>query len=218
MHFRVGARKFLGYLITKRGIEVNPDQIEAVKRLKPPSNLKKVQRLTGMLAALNRFISKFADRCRPFYQLLKKWKGYMLRNSVKGQVLTDFIADFSPKSMEMVCLVGANSWKVFVDGASNTTGARAGAGVVVITPEGIKLEHSFRLDFRASNNKAEYEALLAGLRVLSDLGAKEVEVYLHSHLIVNQVQGSFEAKDPRMIEYLRLVKQTMGNFSSLRVE
>ena len=74
--FRVGAGKFLGYLITKRRIEVNPDQIEAVQHLKPPSNPKEVQVLTRMLATLNRFISRFIDRCRPFYQLLKKWKGF----------------------------------------------------------------------------------------------------------------------------------------------
>ena len=54
--FGVGAGKFLGYLITSRGIGVNPDQIEAVKRLRSPSNLKEVQVLNGMLAALNRFI------------------------------------------------------------------------------------------------------------------------------------------------------------------
>ena len=61
--FGVGAGKFMGYLITNRGTEVNPDQIEAVKRLRSPSNPKEVQVLTGMLAALNRFISKFSDRC-----------------------------------------------------------------------------------------------------------------------------------------------------------
>ena len=61
--FRVKASKFLGYLITGQGIEVNPDHIEAIKRLKPPSNPKEVQVLTGMLATLNQFISKFADRC-----------------------------------------------------------------------------------------------------------------------------------------------------------
>ena len=65
--FGVGVGKFLGYLITNRGIEINLDQIEAVKHLKPLSNLKEVQILTGMLAALNRLISKFVDRCRPFY-------------------------------------------------------------------------------------------------------------------------------------------------------
>ena len=74
--FGMGVSKFLGYLITKRGIEVNPDQIEVVKSLKSLSNPKEVQVLTGMLAALNRFISKFSDRCCPFYQLLKEWKGF----------------------------------------------------------------------------------------------------------------------------------------------
>ena len=71
--------------------------------------------------------------------------------------------------------------------------------------------------FKASNNEVEYEALLAGLRVVSDLGAKEVKVYSDSRLVVNQVQGSFEAKDPRMMEYLRLAKQTMDCFFSVKV-
>ena len=74
--FGVGASKFLGYFITSRGIEVNPNQIKAVKCLRSPSNPTEVQVLTGMLAALNQFISKFSNRCRPFYQLLKKWKGF----------------------------------------------------------------------------------------------------------------------------------------------
>ena len=74
--FRVRAGKFLGYLITNRGIEVYLDHIEAVKHLKPPSNSKEVQVLTGMVIALNQFISKFVDRCCPFCQLLKKWKGF----------------------------------------------------------------------------------------------------------------------------------------------
>ena len=65
--FGVGASKFLGYIITHRGIEVNPDQISAIERLKPPSNPKEVQVLTGMLAALNRFVSKSTNQCRPFY-------------------------------------------------------------------------------------------------------------------------------------------------------
>ena len=74
--FGVGASKFLGYLITSHGIKVNPDQIDAVQRLKPLSNLKEVQILTRMLVAFKQFIFKFADRCHSFYQLLKKWKGF----------------------------------------------------------------------------------------------------------------------------------------------
>ena len=104
---------------------------------------------------------------------------------------------------------------MFVDSASSTSGARV--GIVVITLEGIKLEHSFRLGFKASNNEAEYEALFAGLRVVSDLGANEVEIYSDSRLVVNQVQGSFKAVDPWMMEYLQLVKQTVGHFQKVRV-
>ena len=102
-----------------------------------------------------------------------------------------------------------------MDSASSTSGARV--GIVVITLEGIKLEHSFRLGFKASNNEAEYEALFAGLRVVSDLGANEVEIYSDSRLVVNQVQGSFKAVDPWMMEYLQLVKQTVGHFQKVRV-
>ena len=74
--FRVGSRKFLGYMVTHRRIEVNPDQIKVINNLQPPRNPKEVQRLTGMTVALNRFISWSANRCRPFFQLLNKWKEF----------------------------------------------------------------------------------------------------------------------------------------------
>ena len=64
--FGVGSRKFLGYMVTHRRIEVNLDQIKAINGLQAPWNPKEVQKLTGMTAALNRFISRSADRCRPF--------------------------------------------------------------------------------------------------------------------------------------------------------
>ena len=74
--FGVGSGKFLGYMVTHRGIEVSPDQIKAIQNLQPPRNPKEVQRLAGMIATLNRFISRSADRCRPFYLLMNKWKGF----------------------------------------------------------------------------------------------------------------------------------------------
>ena len=74
--FGVGSRKFFGYMVTHRGIEVNPDQVKAINDLQPPRNPKEVQKLTGMTIALNRFISRSADRCRPFFLLMNKWKGF----------------------------------------------------------------------------------------------------------------------------------------------
>ena len=74
--FDVGSSKFLGYMVTHRGIEVNPDQIKVINNLRFPRNPKEVQKLTGMAAALNRFISSSTDRCRPFFLLINKWKGF----------------------------------------------------------------------------------------------------------------------------------------------
>ena len=74
--FGVGSGKFLGYMVTHRGIKVNPNQIKVINNLQPPQNPKEVQKLTGMTASLNRFISRSADRCRPFFLLMNRWKGF----------------------------------------------------------------------------------------------------------------------------------------------
>ena len=63
-------------MVTHRGIEVSSDQIKAINSLQAPRNPKEVQKLTGMIAALNWFISRSTDRCRPFYLLINKWKGF----------------------------------------------------------------------------------------------------------------------------------------------
>ena len=102
-----------------------------------------------------------------------------------------------------------------MDGASSALGA--GVRIVVITPEGIRLKHSFRLGFRASNNEAEYEALLAKLRTVLGMGALDIEIYSDSQLVVSQVQGSFETRDSQMKEYLQVIKQVLGEFSTAKV-
>ena len=74
--FGVGSGKFLDYMVTHWGIEVNLDQIKAINNLQLPRNPKEVQKLTRMMTALNRFISRSVDRCRPFFLLMNKWKGF----------------------------------------------------------------------------------------------------------------------------------------------
>ena len=74
--FGVGSRKFLGYMVTHKGIEVNPDQIKAINNLQQSRNPKEVQKLTRTMVALNRFISRSVDRCKPFFLLLHKWKEF----------------------------------------------------------------------------------------------------------------------------------------------
>jgi hypothetical protein len=68
--FGVSAGKLLGFLVSHRGIEANPDKIWAIEAMRPPACLKDVQRLTGSLAALSRFISRLAERALPFFKLM----------------------------------------------------------------------------------------------------------------------------------------------------
>ena len=70
--FGVTAGKFLGFMVSQRGIEVNPEKVRAIMELEPSKTVKAVQSLNGKVAALNRFVSKATDKCLPFFRVLKK--------------------------------------------------------------------------------------------------------------------------------------------------
>ena len=70
--FAMTTGKFLGFMVSQRGIEANPDKIRAIMEMKPPRNVKEVQSLNGKVAALNRFVSRATDKCLPFFRTLKK--------------------------------------------------------------------------------------------------------------------------------------------------
>ena len=70
--FGVSAGKFLGFIVNTSGIEANPNKIRVVLDMRPPSNTKEVQRLTGIIAALICFVSRSSDKCSPFFQILKR--------------------------------------------------------------------------------------------------------------------------------------------------
>ena len=70
--FRVSSGKFLGFIVSHKGIKANPDKVQAILDMEPPRNIKEVQSLTGRVAALNRFVSKATDKCLPFFKVLKK--------------------------------------------------------------------------------------------------------------------------------------------------
>ena len=70
--FGVSSGKFLGFMVSQKGIEANPDKIQAILDIEPPNNIKEVQSLTGRVAALNRFGSKATDKCLPFFEILRK--------------------------------------------------------------------------------------------------------------------------------------------------
>ena len=68
--FGVTTGKFLGFIVSQRGIEVNPEKIRAIMELEPPRMVKEVQSLNGKIAALNRFVSKAMNKCLPFFRTL----------------------------------------------------------------------------------------------------------------------------------------------------
>jgi ribonuclease HI len=121
---------------------------------------------------------------------------FVPRNAIKGQVLADFLAELTnlPEAKEEQIYI------IYVDGSS--TKKSGGAGMVIITPEGEELNGSLRLEFKTTNNEAEYEAVIAGLGLALELGAKSVEVRSDSQVIVGHIIGEFEAKGDKMKKYL----------------
>uniref|UniRef100_A0A2N9G0X2 RNA-directed DNA polymerase n=1 Tax=Fagus sylvatica TaxID=28930 RepID=A0A2N9G0X2_FAGSY len=304
--FGVGSGKFLGHIVSRRGIEANPDQIAALINLAEPRNVKQVQRLTGMIAALGRFISRSADKSvsdhavsavlvrestqdqRPVFFVSKtmdeaelrylplekaalallyaakklphyfqsstvtvlsdlplkmllqrsdftgritRWGVYLgslgveykPRTAIKGQVLAEFLAEFQYDPSNPTLFNPAQThfnsdeveWKLFVDGASNSKGS--GAGIVLISPEGLVLEQAVRLKFSASNNEAEYEAMLIGLRTAKKLGAGNLQIFCDSQLVANQISGEYQARDDRMSAYLTVARTLLSEFDSTHV-
>jgi len=340
--FGVPAGKFLGFMLTARGIEANPDKCAAIVEMRSPKNLKEVQRLMGRLTSLARFLprltekvksilkimkkqttEKWDDQCettfqqikemistppimsrpveglplqlylsisddaisaalvqevpeqRPVYfisrvlqnaemryQLIEKialalltasrrlrqyfqshqvvvrtdhpiakilrkpdlagrmiaWSvelsefglKYEPRGSVKGQHLADFAAELHgpiPSSDQ--------TWILFVDGSSDKRSA--GAGIVIEGPNGFIVEYSLQFQFKASNNQAEYEALIAGLRLAKDLGATKLRCNTDSKLVVGQVQGEYQVKDDLLLQYYHKTVETMKEFEEVTI-
>ena len=86
-------------------------------------------------------------------------------------------------------------------------------GLVLISPEGITIEKSLRLGFSATNNEAEYEALLEGMSMVKKLGGKSINMFSNSRLVVGQENGELEVRDDRMQEYLVQAKRLRMRFN-----
>nr|XP_025637940.1 uncharacterized protein LOC112733259 [Arachis hypogaea] len=337
------AGKFLGFMITQRGVEANPEKCRAILEMTSPKNLKDIQRLTGRLTALSRFLGASAQKATPFFKLMKKeapfkWEteceeafqhfkrvlaeppilakpqtgetlylylsiteealaaalvrenekkeqkpiyfiskvlqdaearysrleklaftlltasrrlrqyfqahpvtvrtdqavkqvlqkpdlaGRMLawsielsqfqikfepRNAIKAQAMADFIAEMTPGKLT------PDSWKLHVDGLSNST--YGGAGVILENQDGITIEQSVRYEFPVSNNQAEYEALLAGLSLAQEVGAKVLEVNTDSQVVSSQINGDYQTRDPLLQQYLAKVNELREGFEHVTI-
>jgi len=340
--FGVPAEKFLGFMLTARGIEANPDKCAAIVEMRSPKNLKEVQRLMGRLTSLARFLPRLTEKVRPILKIMKrqtaeKWDDqcelafqrikemissppimcrpveglplqiylsvsddsistalvqeaseqrpvyfisrvlqsaetryqqiekialalltaarrlrqyfqshqvivrtdhpiakilrkpdlvgrmiawsvelsefglkYEPRGSIKGQHLADFVAE-----LQGSIPLSEHIWRLFVDGSSNKR--NAGAGIVIEGPNGFTVEHSLQFKFKASNNQAEYEALIAGLRLAKDLGAAKLKCNTDSKLVVGQVLGEYEVRDDLLLQYYHKAIEAMKEFEEVTI-
>ncbi|KAL0434157.1 UNVERIFIED_CONTAM: Retrovirus-related Pol polyprotein from transposon opus [Sesamum latifolium] len=221
--FDVQGGKFLGYLISYRGIEVNPKKIKAIQEMSPPTTKKEVQKLTGRMAALSRFLSRGAERGLPFFKTLRKVEGFSWNEECqkafkslkeylsKPPVLTKTINGREVVRIS-VCIGGCS--ECCFDYISEVTGnedskhqqewtmfvdgsstsSKSGVGIVIKSPEADYMEYAITLEFPTPNNEAEYEAILLGCKLIHAAGARRVHAYSDSQLVVSQAEGEYEAR------------------------
>nr|GEY10162.1 reverse transcriptase domain-containing protein [Tanacetum cinerariifolium] len=142
---------------------------------------------------------------------------YRPRTIVKGQILADFLTEMPDENSPAapVAKTQQEPWTLFTDGSSCVDGS--GAGLILTSPMGIEFTYTLRFQFAASNNEAEYEALIAGLRIAAQMGVQNVHVGVDSKLIANQVLGTYVAKEENMIKYLDKVKSLVSGFTNFSI-
>ncbi|GJX42386.1 reverse transcriptase domain-containing protein [Tanacetum coccineum] len=107
-------------------------------------------------------------------------------------------------------------WYMITDGSSCVDGS--GAGLILTNPEGTEFTYAMRFRFEATNNEAEYEALIAGLRIAEQIGVKNLQANVDSRLVANQVNGSYIAKESGMVQYLNKVKTLAKSFKEFSIK
>nr|GEU57138.1 reverse transcriptase domain-containing protein [Tanacetum cinerariifolium] len=120
---------------------------------------------------------------------------YRPRTSIKGKILADFLNEMPGNASQ--------------DGS--------GAWLILTNQEGVEFTYALRFQFAASNNEAKYEALVAGLRITTQMGVKNVQVNVDSKLVANQVLGMYVAKEDNMIKYLEIVKGLVSRFTTFSI-
>jgi ribonuclease HI len=141
---------------------------------------------------------------------------YVHRSSIQSHVLADFIADWTPGAQEEEINKDAEAWTVFCDGSLGTFGA--GAATVLVAPSKVRTCYATKLDFSCTNNIAEYEALLLGLRKLRAMGIRRAILKTDSQVISGHVGKSSNARDPKLEKYLDTVRRLEASFEGFSVK
>jgi ribonuclease HI len=136
------------------------------------------------------------------------------RKAIKSQVLADFVAEWVDTQLP-AAPIQPELWTMFFDGSLMKTGA--GAGLLFISPLEKHLRYVLRLHFPASNNVAEYEALVNGLCIAIELGVRRLDARGDSQLVIDQVMKNSHCRDPRMEAYCNEVRRLEDKFYGLEL-
>ncbi|GJT81877.1 reverse transcriptase domain-containing protein [Tanacetum coccineum] len=231
--FGIEEGMFLGYKVNTEGIMVCLNKVRAVLNLSSPKCLKDIQKLNGKLASLNRFLSKSAEKSLPFFKTLKKctkksdfqWTAEaeaafkeMKKLITELQTLT---APMEKKEL-IVYLMAVHALQdqpiKQILSRPEVTGRLQKWSIELGTVKTRGRRKAAEMKFDATNKEAEYEALIAGLRITEQMGVKNLQTNVDSRLVANQVNGSYIAKEPGMIQYLEKVKTFSTSFKKFSIK
>ncbi|KAH7859516.1 hypothetical protein Vadar_002080 [Vaccinium darrowii] len=147
---------------------------------------------------------------------------YVMRKSVKGRVVAEFLADHPIEGSEdtefqfpdeHVMAMTEDIWKLYFDGAANQRGF--GIVILLVSPEGPHIPLSFKLNFEVTNNQAEYEACIVGMEAALEIGVKKLEVVGDSNLVVSQANGDWKVREEKLKPYHKDLDDLIHQFEQV---
>ena len=148
---------------------------------------------------------------------------YKDRKAIKGQVIADqlveaplqgdhsIVVDFPDDTI--MTIAPSTPWKLFFDGSFTQRGS--GAGILFVTPQGDLIPKSYKISFPCTNNIAEYEGLVTGLRQDIKWNIKNLLVFGDSQLVIKQVTDEYHTKDEKLLPYHRIVEDLKQHFTKI---
>jgi ribonuclease HI len=147
-------------------------------------------------------------------ELMGETLSYVPRKAIESQILTNFVAKWTDTQLPPL-QIQAECWTLYFDGSVMKT--RAGAGLLLISPLGEHMRYAVRLHFPASNNMAEYEALLCGLRIAIKTGIKRLDVRGDSELVTDQVMKNASCHNEKMEAYCNAMRALEDKFYGIEL-
>jgi ribonuclease HI/transposase InsO family protein len=147
-------------------------------------------------------------------ELMGETLAYAPRKAIKSQILADFVTEWTDTQLPPP-LIQAECWTLYFDGLVMKTGA--GAGLLFVSPLGEHMRYAVHLHFPVSNNMAEYEALICGLKIAVEMGIKRLDVRGDSQLVIDQVMKNTSCHDDKMEAYCKAVRALEDKFYGIEL-